>query len=152
MQATDREEFNRHMSILCAAFDVPVGDRPESYWRAFNRLSLVGFVRMVEAACGPDADFKRIPTVPQLWGLRKAARTAAAPAMPDGMQAALVEYVMRNCRISDRQRAMPWNWIARDSGELLGVIVPQCPVDPVKHPAHRVLFTEVDWRKHLEAA
>lgn len=152
MQAEEREEFTRQVSILCAAFGVPIGDRDEALWRAFSRLSLVEFSRIVDAAVAPDCEYERFPTTKQLWVLRKQGRARFASDLPKGAQVALVEYALRNLPISDRQKSVAWNWIARETGEILGVIVPQDPNDPVKHPAQRVMFADVEWRQYLEGS
>lgn len=152
MLADDREEFDRQVSILCAAFSVPMGDRGDALWRAFSRLSLAEFGRIVDAAVSPDCEIERMPTVSQLWKLRRLAKTSPVHTLPTGAQAALVEYVLANYSITHRQKSTPWNWISRNSGEMLGVIVPQDPDDPVKNPAIRVLFADADWRPMLSVA
>lgn len=149
--------------MLCAAFNVPLGDRADAFWRAFYRLSLLEFTRMVDAAVAPESDFEKFPTVAQMWGVRKRFKATSTRNVPKGRQSALVEFVMRNFKLSDLQRAAPWNWITRQSPdprkedqermsfEFLGVIVPQDAKLPDKHPAVRVMFADVDWQQHLEA-
>lgn len=157
-----REEFTRQMSVLCAAFGVPMGDRLEAYERAFGRLGLDGVVRLFDAAIGPDTDFEKMPTVPQLRALQRRSKIQVREKEPPGRQAALVEFVLRHRRLSDRQRSSIWNWIARSwpdprptdaerkGYEFLGVIVPQDDSDPATYPSHRVLFADVEWQQYLE--
>jgi len=156
------EEFTRQMTVLCAAYGVPLGDRVEAYERAFGRLGLDGVVRLFDAAIGPDADFDKMPTVPQLRKLQRMARIRTREPEPGGKQPALVEFVLRHRKVSDAQKAMPWNWIARtwpepskEDGnrlgfEILGVIVPQDEREPENFPAVRVLFADVPWQQYLE--
>lgn len=148
MNHNERPEFDRQMSVLCAAFDVPPGNRPDAYWTAFERLSLVEFARMVAAALADESSEKgRIPTVSQLWKIRRGLRTRTEH-RPDGQsQADLVAEAVRRFRLTSWQLARPWSWIARNpqssDAEILGVIIPQDPADPVKYPSRRVMFSEL---------
>lgn len=151
MLSEDREEFSRQVAILCAAYNVPVGEREEFLWRAFSRLSIVEFSRIVDAAISPDCEFERFPTVKQIWGLRKQSRIRSASVLPAGAQVALVEYTLANRSLNEWQRTTRWSWIA-NGGEFLGLIVPQDPREPEQHAAIRVLFADVDWRPFLRVA
>lgn len=164
MDSSDRQEFERQMSVLCAGFGVPVGDRVEAYWRAFNRLALVEFSRVVDYAISPDSDLEKMPTVKQLWLSRKQMRRVSHKPEPNGKNVALCEYVMRHFRLSPGQRAGRWSFIARSKPEptkehpdrlvydMIGLIVAQDEKEPEKFPAIRVLFAEVNWQQYLEAA
>lgn len=73
MNATDRPEFTSQLKLLCAGFNVPVGDREEAYWKGLANLSLPEFSRCVEYALG-EAGPEKIPTTRQIWGIRKELR------------------------------------------------------------------------------
>lgn len=152
MQPAERDEFNRQVTILCAAWNVPLGDRADTLWRAFYKLELVEFARIVDFAMSAEAEIEKFPTVSQLWRCRKSMRGSPIAQAPRGQQAALVEYVLRQHRVSERQKALTWNWITTQAFEILGVIVPQDPVEPDKHPAIRTMFADVDWQQYLEDA
>ena len=156
MHGDERQEFDRQVSLLCAAFGVPVGDRAEAYWLAFKRLTLVEFSRMIEAAMGPDRDFKRIPTVPQLWAVRGDMRAPQRRHLQHDPRARLVGGVLA-LELSDWQVGTQWSWIVRwfpgvnvekkqvenHGVEYLGVIVPEDPSDPLRYPSHRVLLSDL---------
>lgn len=81
MDVNDRVEFERHFSILCAAFDVPcTPDRQEAYWTSLARMSILTFARTVERIL-TEEDWTRIPKPSQVWGSSKRLR-AAAPEEP----------------------------------------------------------------------
>lgn len=149
MFTADRPEFERHVALLCAAYNVPVGDRGEAYWTAFNRLSLVEWARMVACAIGPDGSDK-VPTTKQLWGIRKQLVKTAVVGRPgtNAVLSALVETAVAKWPLTEAQRRMPWNWIARDpEGQdcaILGVIIPQDPDDPDHYPAHRLMVADLE--------
>lgn len=96
------------------------------------------------------------PTLPEFEALLRRGAAASARAHSADLRAQLVEHINRTRRLSDRQRAQPWNWIvrwfddpkpsdpARKGVEFLGVIVPQCPRDPEQYPAHRVMLAELE--------
>lgn len=75
MQPTDRAEFDTHITLLCAGFNVPAtAERLEAYWRGLAKMPLSALARCVEHALGehgPD----RIPTAPGLWGIYRATKT-----------------------------------------------------------------------------
>jgi hypothetical protein len=74
MQTSDRPEFDAQLARLCAAYNVPATpERLDGYWTAFRNLSLLEFARIIEAALGEQGP-ERMPTVPALWGIRKALR------------------------------------------------------------------------------
>ena len=70
MLSTDREEFEAQLSMLCAGFNVPVGDRSEAYWKGLSKMSLIEFARCVEFALGEEGPGK-IPTTKQVWDIRR---------------------------------------------------------------------------------
>lgn len=81
MDASERSEFERHLTVLCAAFDVPcTEERKEAYWLSLSRMSLLTFARTVERIL-TEEDWTRIPKPPQVWGSSKRLR-AAAPEQP----------------------------------------------------------------------
>jgi len=147
VQREDRTEFDRQISVLCAGFNVPLGDRAEAYWRAFERLSLIEFARMVDAALA-DGEGERIPTVRQLWAIRSKLRTRTRAHADAGQsQADLVAAAIERFKPTDAQLAAPWSWVTRNpAGQdcaILGVIIPQDPKDPAKHPAGRMMFSDI---------
>lgn len=148
MQASDRPEFERQVAMLFAAYNVPPGDRSEAYWKAFNVLGLVEFARMIEFTIGPDGP-EKLPTVPQLWKLRKSMKAPARPRRPGTQQVltALIETALHRWPLTEKQIRMPWNWIAHEPEghgcALLGVIVPQDPDDPDHYPARRLMVEDL---------
>ena len=157
MQSTEREDFNRELATLCAAFGVPVADRAEAFWKGFSRLSLGEFSRIVARAVGEDGPGK-MPTVAQLWGIRRQMRAGGGQQQRGSVadqRARLVEQVAAIRRLSDRQRATVWSWIVRwfpdpsthdptrQGCVFLGVVVPQDPVDPDRWPAQRVMLDDL---------
>jgi len=151
--AVDRPEFERQVAMLCAAYNVPAGERGEAYWNAFNRLGLIEFARMVAHIIGPEGPDK-LPTVPQLWKIRKELGKANQAQGKPGTQdllTAVVETALRKWQLSELQIRQTWNWIARDPGgpdcNMLGVIIPQDPMDPVRFPAHRLMVSELTQEK-----
>lgn len=149
MQTSDRPEFERQLNMLCRAYGVPHdAERSEAYWMAFNRLGLIEFARVVETAIGPDGPDK-MPTTKQLWGIRKKLKDRPSFNSADkrDVLSALVETAMNRWPLTDAQRRMNWNWIARNPGQqdcaILGVIIPQDPKDPEHYPAHRLMVAEI---------
>jgi hypothetical protein len=74
MNSGDRPEFDVQLSMLCAGYNVPIGDRSEAYWKGLAKMSLMEFSRCVDQALGeggPD----RIPTTGQMWKLLKELRS-----------------------------------------------------------------------------
>jgi len=83
MLSTDRGEFKAQLLILCAGYNVPIGDREEAYWKGLSKMSLIEFARCVEFALGetsPHPD--KIPTTGQIWNIRRTMKTASP--LPDG--------------------------------------------------------------------
>lgn len=148
MLQADRVEFDKQIGVLCAAFDVPPGNRPDAYWLAFNKLSLSEFIRIIAAALADETSEKgRIPTVSQLWKIRRGLRTRTEH-RPDGQsQADLVAEAVRRFRLTSWQLARPWSWIARNpqssDAEILGVIIPQDEKDPRSFPSQRLMFSDL---------
>jgi hypothetical protein len=70
MQLPERPEFESNLASLCAAFNVPIGDRLEAYWIGLKQMTLAQFVRVVEYATGENGPDK-IPTTTQIWSLHK---------------------------------------------------------------------------------
>lgn len=83
MEAQDRPEFDRQIETLCAAFNVPVSVRPEAYWHGLQRMGMIEFARVIEWALAEDSPHPdKIPTVGQIWVMRKALRNRRAAAQP----------------------------------------------------------------------
>lgn len=83
--STDREEFEKLMKTLCAAFNTPPTPvRIDSYWRAFHRQTLAEFAHLVDVALDEEAELTAMPTVPELRALRHRQRrtTFVQPAQP----------------------------------------------------------------------
>lgn len=113
MNSGDRHEFDTQMSILCAGFNVPLGDRPEAYWKGIIRMSLMEFTRCVEYALGEDGP-EKIPTCSQLWGIRKQLRAQARVVIAE-QRVPEVEYThaQRNANLL----LIDWlNWHCRNRG------------------------------------
>lgn len=160
METLDRPEFERQVSLICAAYNVPMGDRGAAYWTAFNRLGIIEFARIVERVIGPDGPDK-MPTVKQLWDIRRELKhPKPAPRSPNSKDVltALVETALAKWPLTDAQRRLAWNWITRFypapgrdgkmdptfGAEILGVIIPQDPDDPEHYPAHRLMRSDVE--------
>jgi hypothetical protein len=123
MQSTDRDEFKAQLSILCAGFNVPLGDREEAYWKGCAKMSLIEFARCVEFALGESGP-EKIPTTNQLWHMRTLmkARSAAPLTVSQNLEVAslqeqLCEYVA--LKMHDRlQRTWtysgPWTYLYRE--------------------------------------
>jgi len=146
----DKPEFLRHLSLLCAAYNVPLGDREAAYWAAFNKLQLSDWIRMTTAMLGPDGP-EKLPTVAQLWRVRKAlGKASQVPGRPgtQDVLTAMVETAVARWALTPAQLRMNWNWIAREPGgpecAILGVIIPQDPEDPVRYPAHRLMVADLE--------
>jgi hypothetical protein len=81
MQSTDRAEFEEQMKILCAAYDKPLGDRIEAYWKGLAKMSLVEFARVVEWCCGENQP-EKFPPSGKCWDILKILKNArSTPAM-----------------------------------------------------------------------
>ena len=82
MQASERDEFLRELSKLCAGFGVPMTKhREEAYWTGLARMSSAQFRKCVEFALGPDYDGTEFPKTGQIWGIYKG--TAISPNKPN---------------------------------------------------------------------
>jgi hypothetical protein len=79
MQSTERQEFDKHVRVLCAGFNVPATDeRLEAYWRGLLRMQIPQVVRVVDHAIGERGP-EKLPTPKALWGILRNNR-ASAPA------------------------------------------------------------------------
>lgn len=79
MISTDRDQFEAHLGILCAAFDKPPGDRVDAYWKAMQRMTIAEFARAVEFAIGENGP-RKMPSTGALWDIRNNLRRG--PAVP----------------------------------------------------------------------
>jgi hypothetical protein len=110
----EREEFDRLLGQLCAGFNVPVGDRAEAYWKGLARMSLVEFARCVEFALGEQGP-EKIPTSPQVWGIRKQLRTHREIRPPEPCIAPLRHYT--DSQRFANQLLVDWlSWYCRSAG------------------------------------
>jgi hypothetical protein len=99
MQATDREEFEAQLAILCAGKDVPVTQaRKDAYWRGMGRLTLAQFARCVDYALSEWSE-EGMPSTSQLWSIHRGFRTrpgtAALLATPDDTRDHLLFFANR---------------------------------------------------------
>jgi hypothetical protein len=79
VDAADRSEFERHFSILCAAFDVPCTDeRKEAYWLAMASMPMLMFARIVQWVL-TEEEWARIPKPGQLWQVKRRMRAGPPP-------------------------------------------------------------------------
>lgn len=142
----ERLEFDRHMSVLCAGFNVPLKDQPEAFWRGCRRWQLSEFVRVVDFAL---SEAEKMPTVSAFRGLRtklKADRQAKSRHRLTRAER-LTEAAFGRFQLSDWQRHVArWSYICRDPAgpdfECLGVIIPRDPKDPDRYPERRLLWSE----------
>lgn len=82
MLRTDRDDFEAQLAQLCAGFNVPLtGERVAAYWLGMQRMDLPLFARVVEYALGEHGP-EKIPTVPQLWNLKRQMRSRPKPEAP----------------------------------------------------------------------
>ena len=136
MRSEDREQFDAQVATLCAAYNVPLGDRPAAMWQAFEKISLSEFARMVEYAMGESGP-EKFPTVKQLWNIRRDLRAKGATSGPAGdntdTMKKLVEHAI-SLRLTDKQRAAIWSWVATKDQIILGLIIPECD-----GTAHRIM-------------
>ncbi len=104
MNFDDRPEFDEQLRLLCAGFNVPIGDRAEAYWKGLARMSLIEFARCVEFALGEHGP-EKIPTSPQIWGIRKQLRThREAPLEPSRPEV----YYSPSQRFANQ---LLWDWL-----------------------------------------
>lgn len=151
MLQADRAEFDRQVSLLCAAYNVPIINRADALWLAFNKLRLDDWMRIISHAIGPDGP-EKFPTVRQLWGTRKALQhTPHAARSGRDPYLALTEAALGRFhgQLSEWQRHNPgchWSYIVRDptgpNCELLGLIIERDPHDPLTYPERRLLVSE----------
>lgn len=158
MHDNEQVEFTRHLSVLCSGFNVPLADRSEAYWRAFRRLQLSEFIRLVDAALASN-ELDKMPTVAGLRALRKTLKVNTAKRNAADPYVLLTEAALGRWKgqLSEWQMHNPgchWSYIVRDPTgpecELLGLIIERDPKDPVKFPERRLLVSE--YRRDDEAA
>ena len=82
MQNTERKEFDGYVAKLCAGYNAPLGDKPEAYWTAFSKLSLIEFARCVEFALGESGP-EKLPTVRGIWDIRRQLKTRLSQRDPE---------------------------------------------------------------------
>ena len=163
MLNNDREEFMRHLSRLCAAYNVPLGDRPEAYWSAFSKyIGVIEFGRVVDRALDQDGPDK-MPTVKMLWNIRR--QMKVIPQTPhtqsNNIPLLLTEEAMRRWRthLSVYQMVSQWKFITRFStgyplpkkeavenwsAEFLGVIIEQDEKEPGRYRARRLMAKDLE--------
>lgn len=79
MLQTDRAEFDRQMSLLCAGYNVHASaDRLEAYWRGLAKMELPTFVRVVEHCLGEQGP-EKLPTARTVWPLARSLRRRSGP-------------------------------------------------------------------------
>jgi hypothetical protein len=150
MLQADREEFDRQVALLCAAFNVPVADRADAYWLAFNKLRLDDWLRMVAHCVGQNGPDK-MPSVPALWKVRATLRSGQRPSIgvQSGLSPAerLTEAALSRFNLSDWQlysQHCRWSYVAGKAGGPVGVIIPQDLKHPSRYPAHRLMLADLD--------
>lgn len=70
MLTTDRDEFEVQLKILCAAFDKPLGDRFEAYWKGLKKMSILEFATVVDFCVGDEGP-EKLPTTFECWSIKK---------------------------------------------------------------------------------
>lgn len=75
MLSTDRSEFDAQLVMLCAGFNVPVGERSAAYWKGLAKMELLTFARVVEECLGENGP-EKFPTVGVCWNVSKKMRAA----------------------------------------------------------------------------
>lgn len=83
MDSTERPEFERHLSVLCAAFDVPcTSERKDAYWLSLERMPILVFARVVQYML-TEEEWARIPKPSQIWAASKRMRATAPQEKPN---------------------------------------------------------------------
>lgn len=149
MLQADRVEFERQVSLLCAAYNVPVAERAAAYWVGFGELSLVEFARLVEHVL-KSGECERMPTVSVLHAIRRKLAQAGGRFHVEHSRAFLLtEAAMGRFRLSEFQKFSPgraWQFLYRDpSGpdcECVGLEIPADPADPSRYPAQVLRWSE----------
>lgn len=78
MHSTDRQEFERQLSILCAGYNIhPSAERLDAYWLGLAKMELGTFARLV-AHCLSEEGPEKLPTVRSLWPLSRHLRARKA--------------------------------------------------------------------------
>lgn len=73
MLSTDREQFDVQLAMLCAGFNVPIGERSNAYWTGLAKMELATFARVVAHSLGESGP-EKIPTPGQCWKISKELR------------------------------------------------------------------------------
>lgn len=115
MQESDAKPFERALSRLCAAFDVPVTDaRREAYWRSFRKLSVLEFAGLVDTAL-VESTFDSLPTVGVLWDLHRKVESSTRPPVKRSptLHERLCAYAARefHSRLTPKEFRGPWRYI-----------------------------------------
>lgn len=79
MLASDRAQFDEQLALLCAGFNLPLGERSGAYWIGLAKMELATFARIVAHCLGEEGPDK-MPTTRQCWAIAKHLRSARAPA------------------------------------------------------------------------
>ena len=83
MPSPDRDEFDKQLAILCAAFDVPCTEaRREAYWKSLERMPVAVFARTIEHMLREE-DWVRIPKPAQIWHASRRLRASGPTRPPD---------------------------------------------------------------------
>lgn len=145
MQVADREQFDEHLAILCAGFNVPVtGHRKHAYFAGLAKMSLAQFARVVEYAVSEDGP-EDVPTTKAIWKIHRqlrrpsvqAAATSKAPADPDHLLYYANRMFLRH--LGDRSGLC-------STGKFVpGYGLVDCKASPEILAARKVVVSLVDW-------
>jgi hypothetical protein len=84
----ERAEFDLVVGRLCAAFNIPLGDRPDAYFNAFGKKMTLGrFSECVDFACSEEYAAGKVkppfPDVHAIWRIHRQLRSMARlPELP----------------------------------------------------------------------
>ncbi len=78
MLISDRSEFDAQLGMLCAGFNVPLGERAQAYWKGLAKMDLSTFSRVVEHSLGEEGP-EKIPTAGACWAISKKLRAVKYP-------------------------------------------------------------------------
>lgn len=72
MVNTDREEFDKQLAVMFAAFPSAyfTDARKEAYWRGLKSMSMPLFIRVVDRVIGQSGD-EEPPSVSRIWGISR---------------------------------------------------------------------------------
>ena len=123
MISSDYAEFTKQLQALCLGFNVPLGDRPDAYWKGLQKMALSEFTRCVEFALGEHGP-EKIPTTGEVWRIRGRLRTASQAGIQSlpspidtthaSVQEQLCEYAMRRLGVSALKKHSPWSYVYRE--------------------------------------